>query len=242
MSRSFNISIDKLVHDDVRNAEVLNVFQIDFCCRANRSLESACREKGVDTRLVIEEINQIQDSSEYTLQGSIKWPLDLLIEYILVYHHFYLWQELPKIEKLLDTLVKIHAAQYPLLVDLAKYFASLKFESELHMGNEEQTLFPYICELLMAQASSGQLPLNSSNGLDTTISVMRMEHEATVNILQNIRHLCHDYDLTKAICNSHRLALKKLKDLEKDLYQHIHLENHVLFPKALKLEKGIISK
>ena len=85
-----NISIEKLVKDDIGKADVLNDFKIDICCRANRSLESVCQEKNIDSRLVIEEMNQIKDYAKISIKQDMNWPLDLLIEYILIYHHFYL--------------------------------------------------------------------------------------------------------------------------------------------------------
>ena len=234
--------INELVHDDIRKADVLNNYQIDICCRANRPLDLACQEKGIDTKLVIEEINQIRDDFKYSLKNTFNWSLDLIIEYILVYHHFYLWQELPKIEKLLEKLVKIHSEKHPQLIDLVKYFTSLRSETELHMANEEQTLFPYINELLLIQEGNKKRTHTNSGSINTTLTIMKMEHETTANILKNIRLLCHDYNLKTYICNSHQLVLEKLKVLEMDLYQHIYLENEVLFPKALKLEKEILPR
>jgi len=110
------------------------------------------------------------------------------------------------------------------------------------MGNEEQTLFPYISDLLMVQAGDNNLPPADRGRMDSTVTIMRMEHQTTEKILKKIRLICHNYDMTNYICSAQRLVQEKLKNLEKDLYQHMHLENQVLFPKALELEKEIYSR
>jgi len=109
MFPSFNVSIDKLVQKDIRHAGILNNYRIDFCCRANRSLQSACQEKGVDTKVLIEEISHLTDYSKESPTDTNNWPLDILIEYILMYHHYYLWQELPKIKKFGKGSLPAHA-------------------------------------------------------------------------------------------------------------------------------------
>lgn len=194
---------------------------IDFCCGGGRPLKEVCEEKGLDVSKVLDEIRQELTSAEEPEQRWDSEPLDKLIQHILATYHRPLDEELPRLEGMAVKVLEVHRDKDPEgLAELVAVFAGLKAELEHHMAKEEQILFPMI---LNGQGSMAGGP----------ISVMEHEHESAGAALRRLRGLTDNYTVPAEACNTWRALWHGLEALERSLHQHIHLENNILFPRAL---------
>jgi regulator of cell morphogenesis and NO signaling len=194
---------------------------IDFCCGGGKPLGEVCEQKGLDPQAVLNEIEREIASPK---EDRVRWDeasLDDLIQHILATHHESLKAELPRLEEMARKVVDAHRDKRPeALPDLLAVFVGLKAELEQHMAKEEQILFPMIRRGQGAMAGG-------------PISVMEHEHDAAGRALARLRELSDDYRVPVEACNTWRALWHGLQALEQDLHQHIHLENNILFPRAL---------
>ena len=196
-------------------------YDIDFCCGGGKPLGEVCSQRGLDAAAVLAEIE-----SEIAAPGATedRWdqaPLNDLIDHILAAYHKPLTEELPRLEAMARKVVDVHRDKQPkMLPELLSVYVGLKVELEQHMAKEEQILFPMIKR---GQGAMAEGP----------ISVMEHEHDSAGNALRRLRELTNDYEVPEEACNTWRALWHGLAALEESLHQHIHLENNVLFPRAL---------
>ncbi len=206
----------------------INIFMdldIDFCCGGNRSLEEALQEKNYNTQAVLKDIqNQYEkDVAEGTeIQDFNNLSKTALIEHIIKTHHEYLRNNLPRIESLTETIYRVHGENhYEMLNFVNESFKALKKELEDHLEKEETILFPKV-----EQYEKGLL---EKSELENTIEELESEHDAAGDILKGLRKMTSGYTVPAGGCNTFVFAFEKLEEMEKDLFQHIHLENNILF-------------
>jgi regulator of cell morphogenesis and NO signaling len=215
---------------------VFEKYNIDYCCGGHRPLGEACRERGLSPEAVLAEVEasaRPEDSGRNWSQA----PLADLIAHILRTHHAYLNTELPLLEARLAKIVEKHGSNYPAsLPPLQQVFAGLKAELESHCLKEEMVLFPVIEELETA-AAEGRAPAPPPFGtVRNPIRMLILEHDSAGNALREMRRLTQDYAVPDDVCPTYRATFADLQALERDLHQHIHLENNILFPRAAALE------
>lgn len=195
--------------------------RIDYCCGGGRSLADISREKGIDLDGLLAEIRR-----ETAGHGDAadRWNLASLpdlIDHILVTYHASLREELPRLHTMAAKVLQVHGSKNPQRFrDLLSVLEGLKAELEDHMMKEEQILFPMIREGHGAMAEG-------------PVSVMEMEHASAATALRRLRELTRDYEVPAEACNTWRALWHGLAALEGDLHRHIHLENNILFPRAL---------
>ncbi len=194
---------------------------IDFCCGGGAPLEVACKKRGLDANAVLEEI---ETELEGVDEEPTRWtdaPLTDLIEYIVSTYHKSLREELPRLEAMALRVNEVHGDKDPERIqEIVTIFQALKNELTEHMMKEEQILFPMIAK---GECDTAQ----------ETVTLMEDEHESAGNSLERLRELTDDYTPPLAACNTWRALWHGLEVLEKDTHQHIHLENNILFPRAL---------
>lgn len=222
-------TLGEIAAKDMRKAEVFKKMGIDFCCGGKKTLQEACTEKGLDILRVQQELAQAElyNSKQHDFYS---WKLSFLIDYIITIHHSYVNESGPMLKDLSEKVAAHHGTQYPHLVTVHEKIKKLMCELTTHMKKEEQIVFPYIKALENPEA----LSVHGFNSVKDPISLMECEHEMAGEILEEIRTLTNDYSLPANACNSIRLLMHKLEEFENDLHIHIHLENNILFPKALK--------
>ena len=195
--------------------------RIDFCCGGGKPLSEACAARNLDTEVILAEIQQELTRNDVTTQRWDEAPLKDLIEFILFNFHRPLDEELPRIEAMAQKVLNVHREKAEaMLTDLFSTFQGLKAELEQHMAKEEQILFPMIVQGQGAMAGG-------------PISVMEHEHESAGAALAHMRTITKDYEVPEGACNTWRALWHGLAALEEALHQHIHLENNILFPRAL---------
>ena len=194
---------------------------IDFCCGGGKPLSEACEARNLDIEMVLAEIRKELTRSDVAAQRWDEAPLGDLIEFILSDYHQPLREELPRLETMARKVFSVHREKAEaMLSDLLSTVEGLKAELEQHMAKEEQILFPMIRQGQGAMA-------------DGPISVMRHEHDSAGSALARLRTLTHDYEVPEGACNTWRALWHGLEALEQALHEHIHLENNILFPRAL---------
>lgn len=217
-------------------ASVFEKYHLDFCCKGKRSLEQACSDQQLPVAQVTEELETIfTNNSKGQLVDFDKMSLTQLCDYILQTHHAYVKKEMPQIYAYLEKVSAKHGERHPELYKIVQTFSAVKEEMEGHMRKEELILFPRIKELQkLADNEIAQLQLNIGY-LQSPITVMEQEHDHAGNLLNDIRVFSNDYTPPQDACTTYRLSFAALKAFELDLHQHVHLENNILFPKAINM-------
>lgn len=209
--------------------DVFMAYKIDFCCGGDRTLEEALKEQDINEAEILEQLNKAYEVFQNKTDENIDWrksSMTDLIDYIVVTHHKFMKEELPITEQLLSKILKVHYVDHgPLLSKLHKLFGQLKSEIEEHLIKEEEILFP----LIKAYEKD-----TSEEMLQKVLKVMdetEDEHETAGDILKEMRKITDDYKVPDTGCNSFCRTYEKMEAIESDLFQHIHLENNVLFEK-----------
>lgn len=230
-----NSTVGEVAGSVPASVRVFQQYGIDFCCGGGKTLAQACEEKGVPVERVLARVEQAQQPAggEQTADWN-STSLAKLIDHILAKHHAYLWAELPRLDTMLAKVIEAHGQKHPeSLHPLGKLYAGLRRELQEHMWKEENILFPLIKQLEEAHKGGGRnLPGMPVGG---PIQMMEIEHEAAGNALRQMREVTSGYQVPPDGCATYRALLDGLKTLEDDLHEHIHLENNILFPRAMKL-------
>lgn len=224
-------TLAQIVNENFQTASVFEKYNLDFCCKGKRSLQNACDEKQLPTELIVAEVDDVIKQGIQTLTDFDKLSLSALADYIVSTHHRYTKEQLPQIFAYLHKVSSKHGQRHNELYKIFERFASLKDEMEMHMHKEELILFPKIRQL----ESETQQPGHFAN-IQAPISVMEDEHEHAGNLMQEIRTYSNNYTPPEDACTTYRLSFAALQAFEKDLHQHVHLENNILFPKVIALQ------
>lgn len=234
-------TIGEMVVEDYRKAEVFRKFGLDYCCGGKKSLEEACQKKGLDPQAVQQELDAMNLISTDKQEDFDQWDLDALVGHILARHHQYVRDALPMLDELTTKVARVHGERHPELVEIAEYYDAVAQELQMHMQKEEGILFPYINKMAMANRTESSMPNPAFGTIENPIRMMEAEHESAGGALAEIRRLSNDFTPPEDACTSYRVLFAKLSEFEQDLHQHVHLENNILFPKAVLLEKSVLA-
>lgn len=241
MNRTLSsLSLAQIVNSNHKAASIFEKYHLDFCCKGKRSLEQACSEQQLPVSQIAGELENIfSNESSSAIIDFDKMNLTQLADYIVQTHHAYVKNEMPQIYAYLQKVASKHGDRHPELYKIFETFAAVKEEMDDHMKKEELVLFPRIKELQkLADNERGQLQLNIGY-LQSPITVMEQEHDHAGNLLNDIRIFSDDYMPPQDACTTYRLCFASLKAFELDLHQHVHLENNILFPKAIEIFKEL---
>jgi len=233
------LTIGEMVADDFRKAEVFKKFNIDFCCGGKKTVTQACNDKKIDYMEVEMALNKIDSQTSSSQHNFTEWKLDFLIDYILNTHHEYVKNSIPVLLEYTRKVAKVHGAAHPEVISIANSFYEASDELIGHMYKEENILFPYIKELVTLKDKQAISSNCNFGTVQNPINVMEAEHETVGDIFKKIKELSNNYTPPQGACTTYKVAFLKLKEFEDDLHQHIHLENNILFPKSIELERGI---
>ncbi|NIT55388.1 MAG: iron-sulfur cluster repair di-iron protein [Aliifodinibius sp.] len=238
MSITKERTIGQLVKDDYRTAQVFQQNGLDFCCGGNRTIEEACVSKDVNTDDVVRALNQI--TSNGTKEDNYdQWSLDFLVDYIVNNHHEFTRNKLPEIGKYAKKVAKVHGDRHDELNEIYYEFTMLHTEIFNHLDKEERILFPYIKQLVEAEKKGVKPEAPEFGEAANPIAMMEDEHDEAGTSMAKIRRLSNNFTPPEDACTTYRLLYQNLEGFEKDLHKHVHLENNILFPKAMKLEKQL---
>ena len=217
---------------------VFENFGIDYCCGGHRTLADACREAG----LPVEDLTRSLEKAGGAPQpcSGRDWQqesLTALTEYIIDTHHFFTRQELDRLENLFDRVCSRHGENHPELFGAQKTFYQLKQDMIPHMLKEEQVLFPYITRMEEAAREGRAIPPPFFGTVRNPVRMMMTEHDTAGDLLRQLRGITKGYTTPSDGCVSYQTLCQTLAAFEADLHQHIHLENNVLFPRAVETEE-----
>ena len=230
-----SLSLAQIVNSNHQAASVFEKYHLDFCCKGKRSLEQACTEQQLSIVKVTDDLKNIFTKDSNSTVDFEKMNLTQLADYIVQTHHAYVKNEMPQIQAYLEKVSSKHGERHPELYKIFQTFNAVKEEMEGHMKKEELILFPRIKELeKLANNENANLQLNITY-LQSPITVMEQEHDHAGSLLNDIRILSNDYTPPQDACTTYRLSFAALKAFELDLHQHVHLENNILFPKAINM-------
>jgi regulator of cell morphogenesis and NO signaling len=231
-------TVAEIVADDYRSAEIFKRHGIDFCCGGRKKLNVVCSEKHVDVHTVEHEISLLQTKPIDREHNFNEWGLSFLIDYIVQVHHTYIIQNVALTSEFADKVAKVHGHHNTETIEINRIWKKVALELSAHLKKEEAVLFPYIKnldEFYRIRLSSIHGPhLSAVKG---PVNMMEAEHEEVGGLMQDIRKLSNNFTPPDYACNTYKVLYAKLKEFEEDLHQHIHLENNILFPKAIQLEK-----
>jgi regulator of cell morphogenesis and NO signaling len=233
-------TVGGMVREDQRMAEIFERHAIDFCCNGGRTLEAACREKGLDPGAIMSEMRQLTESSRDDSSRPTEWDLDVLVDHIVNTHHTYVRHKAPLILAHLEKVVSAHGGNHPELAEILARFRAVVEDLGQHMRKEELVLFPHIKSLAMAERIG--VPLASSPPFRTIrnpVQMMEVEHQSAGDAFAFVRSVSNGYLPPDDACTTYVLTYSELKEFEADLHRHVHLENAVLFPRAIELEPRV---
>lgn len=229
--------IGQFVAEDYRTAAVFSKYKIDFCCNGSRTINETCEKKGIDINILLDELKHVLNEKRGESIDYKSWPLDLLIDYIEKKHHRYVEEKIPVLRQFLDKLCRVHGGRHPELLKINELFTASAGELAAHMKKEELILFPFVKKMVNATLQQGAIQAPGFGTVENPIAMMMQEHDNEGERFRQIAELTNNYNPPADACNTYRVTFAMLEEFEKDLHLHIHLENNILFPKAIKLEE-----
>lgn len=234
-------TVREIALEQPTSIRVFERFGIDYCCGGRKPLAEACMAKNLP---VGEVVAALESAAKTAAPLQVDWAqatLRQLIEHIVATHHAYVKRELPRLAELAQKVVNRHGDTQPHLPAMQKALAQLDEELIHHLAKEEHVLFPYINRLEAALATGGTLPEACFGAVANPIAMMTSEHDAAGALLAEIRGLSNQFTTPAGACPTYHAYYDSLKEFEQDLHQHIHLENNILFPRAVDLEVSAVS-
>jgi regulator of cell morphogenesis and NO signaling len=217
---------------------VFEEFKIDYCCGGRRSISEACAAAGVAPDVLERRIDEILVKGESGSEDAVELRSPTkLIDHIETTHHVFTRAEIERLMPLMAKVAVRHGEHHPELRQLESIFTALADSLLPHMMKEENVLFPFIKRLDMCSENGLPVPLAPFGSVQNAVRMMMADHDTDGDRLAQMRAITHDYQLPNDACPSFTALFAGLQDLERDLHRHIHLENNVLFPAALELER-----
>lgn len=229
-------TIGEFVAEDFRAAQVFRKYKIDFCCKGNRTVDEACENKKYQAEDIYKELANVSNLQSGEIDFN-SWPLDLLTDYIEKTHHRYVEDNSPVLVQYLNKLCKVHGERHPELFEITELFTGSAHDLAEHLQKEETVLFPFIRKMVVAKQKGETIETPHFGTVESPVTMMKDEHTVEGDRFVKIAELTNNYQIPADGCGTYQVAFKMLEDFENDLHKHIHLENNILFPKAIELEK-----
>jgi len=236
MTFSADTKVNEIALSNPQARHILEDAGIDYCCGGGKSLGEACLRANVPSDEIL---RQLRWNAEQVEPGEARWtsaPLAELTKHIRKRHHQYVRDAMPRLRALLAKIREKHGSNHRELSEIEKLFADIAREMLMHMQKEEQILFPFIDSLECAANGGKPLEVPFFQTVKNPIHSMMREHDSAGELMRQIRSLSNGYKAPADACTSYQAAYQGLDEFEKDLHLHVHLENNILFPRAVELE------
>ncbi len=225
-----------IVKENFKTAPLFESLNIDFCCGGNIPLGEAGKAASLDLNDLISKLELIMQEEDFDARFIQSLELDQLADYIEKRHHSYVREKVPFLKAKLEKLSRVHGDRHPELFEVEKIFCETSQEISMHLMKEELILFPQIRKLVKAKNGEDVSFSKVQQGVEAPIKTMLEEHDDEGERFKTISKLTDGYKTPEDGCNTYHVTLQTLKEFEEDLHRHIHLENNILFPEAIKLE------
>ncbi|MFK5855327.1 MAG: iron-sulfur cluster repair di-iron protein [Bacteroidota bacterium] len=223
------LTVGEIVADDFRTSSVFKNAGIDFCCGGKQNITEACIEKGINQEELTTRIMELAKEPINPSMNFKEWELGFLCDYITNTHHKFVIKNLPDLLFYTNKIAEVHGDHHPELITVASLFKQIGEALTPHLKNEEEILFPAIKEVVSSGSPTAKETIVSE------ISQMVGEHEFAGGAIDEINVITKGYLLPEDACNTYQVTFKLLEEFEDDLHVHVHLENNILYPKALEL-------
>jgi regulator of cell morphogenesis and NO signaling len=229
-------TVREIALEEPTSIRVFEHYGIDYCCGGKKPLAEACAANNVEVDAVIAALEAASQGPAPAAEDWAKVSLERLSAHIVAKHHAYVKQELPRLAALAEKVVRRHGATHAELPLIQAKLALLSEELVQHLAKEEVVLFPYVVKLERALATGSTLPRGCFGTVANPIAMMTAEHDAAGGLLAEIRELSFQFTPPLGACPTYSGFYAGLQEFEQDLHQHIHLENNILFPRAIEME------
>ncbi|MGC8551154.1 MAG: iron-sulfur cluster repair di-iron protein [Acidobacteriaceae bacterium] len=231
MAISVDLPVREIVVEHPETIPVLEQLGIDYCCGGQHTLAEACVNRGLSPATVLEELDRRPQDTDAADNPWSEAKLKDLIDYIVEKHHAFARNQLELIRDLAAKVERRHGSNHPEIFEVSEAFAAISTELSHHFYCEESILFPHIANLETGQpADVPSIPAS----VQQPVSRMMMDHEHAGNEFRLLREITHDFQPPVDACTTYKALYRAMEDLERDLHRHIHLENNILFPRALE--------
>jgi regulator of cell morphogenesis and NO signaling len=240
MSMTAEKTVRELALENPAATRVFEKLGIDYCCGGNKSLEEACRTANLPMDEVLDSLEMAEQSAR-AVQKDRNWTTELLadlVAHITSTHHKYTREEMARLGPFFDKVCSVHGKNHPGLPQIRETFRGLAQELTMHMMKEEMVLFPYIVRMEESVIQKEPVLPPPFGSVQNPVSMMEHEHDSARNALRSMREASSGYAAPSDACVSYQTLYKALAEFEADLHQHIHLENNILFPRAIAMEKA----
>ena len=220
--------------------QILEDAGLDYCCGGGKSLHEACLHADVPAEEIL---NRLRENSKHVSPDEANWtlaPLGDLTRHIRERHHRYVRDAIARVQLLLDKIEAKHGENHPEITDIQRLFTEVGREMIMHMQKEEQILFPYIDALEKATSAHSSVEPPFFQTVRNPIHAMMKEHDAAGELVKQIRNASSEYTAPADACTSYKALYQDLREFERDLHQHVHLENNILFPRAVEMEAAAV--
>ncbi len=234
MNNLENKTIAEIVSNDISAASVFKKYQIDFCCGGGKTIAKACENSDINIEDVIFDLENLTFNNVNPNLNFKDWKLDFLIDYIVNVHHTFVNENISIINEFAQKVATVHGEHNPENIEIANLFENLGNELLAHMQKEENVLFPAIKEMLKNKQNNFHF-----GSIDNPVKMMEHEHDNAGDIIKKIQELSNNFTTPDHACNTYKALYHKLEEFTNDLFQHIHLENNILFPKVRQLENDL---
>lgn len=231
-------TVREIALEQPASIRVFERFGIDYCCGGRKPLAQACEERSIEAEAVLAAIEEATGGGAAAARDWTQASLESICSHIVGTHHAYIRAELPRLEMLAQKVVSRHGETRPELVKIQELIGSLGEDLLQHLGKEEMVLFPYVIKLERNLVDCGPRPLGCFGAVRNPIRVMFAEHDAAGGAMARMRMLSNEFAPPEGACPTYRGFYQALEEFEKDLHQHVHLENNILFPRAIELDES----
>lgn len=238
MSIDTQRTVAEIALDRPQAAAVFEKLGIDYCCGGRKPLATACEEAGID----VNHVEGLLDEADKGQPDAENWgeqSLASLVGHIVEKHHAYCREEGLRLQPLLAKVVSKHGGRHPELSEVQELFTALRNELSMHLMKEEQILFPYIIALEDSVTHKSPAQRAPFGTVQNPVRTMVQEHYDAGHLVKEIRSLTRNFTASEDACTSFEMLYRGLEAFEADLHQHIHLENNLLFPRAIALEDSM---
>ncbi len=237
MKTNIDQTVREIAIENPRSVPVFESLGIDYCCGGKRSLQEACQRANVPLEEVFRRLSAVDAQPAEGVGNWTDSSIRDLLGHIVQDHHGYIRSESPRLVSLLQKVVARHGAAHPELKPIQELFVAMMDELSMHMLKEENVLFPYLAKMEAAVSEGRGVPAATFGSVEVPISRMLADHDDAGELTARIRTLSGDFLPPEGACPTYRALYHGLKEFERDLHQHVHLENNIVFPRALEMER-----
>ncbi|HVY94773.1 MAG TPA: iron-sulfur cluster repair di-iron protein [Bryobacteraceae bacterium] len=242
MQQATEKTVREIAAENPSSVRVFEKLGIDYCCGGRRPLAEACAEAGVPVERALDLLANAAPPEDAAETAWNTAPFTALTAHIVARYHETARNEIPRIEALAHKVKSRHGSAHPELSDIGELFLSLAHELSTHMMKEEQVLFPFIERIEAAEQQGRPIPAMPFGSVARPIAVMTADHDDAGALLARIRELSSGFAIPDGACPSYRALYSALEEFERDMHRHIHLENNILFPRAIAMEADVADR